>query len=178
MTIVNLNGNEYSADGTGDRDMLNGGHRTWFIPALADMLVETAAAATAASNAATSASQASTYAAALTGTSATSTTIGTGSKTFTTQAGKQFTAGQWLLIVRQAVSTTWMLGQVTSYSGTSLVMSISSTNGSGTYTDWSISASGPQGAAGSITNLNTSAKSSAYTAVSGDKGTVIRMTGT
>ncbi len=121
---------------------------------------------------------ASTQGQSLIATSTTSTTIGTGAKTFTTQAGKQFVVGQWLLIVRQAVSTTWMLGQVTSYSGTALGMSISSTNGSGTYTDWAITTSGPQGAAGSITNLNTSAKSSAYTAVSGDKGTVIRMTGT
>lgn len=121
---------------------------------------------------------ASTQGQSLIASSTTSTTIGTGAKSFTTQSGKQFVVGQWLLIVRQAVSTTWMLGQVTSYSGTALGMSISSTNGSGTYTDWAITTSGPQGAAGSITNLNTSAKSSAYTAVSGDKGTVIRMTGT
>ena len=127
-----------------------------------------------AADAATAASQG----ASLLATSATSTLVGTGAKSFTTQSGKQFQAGMWLLVVRTAAPTTWMLGQVTSYSGTSLVMSISSTNGSGTYTDWSIGVSGPQGAAGSITNLNTSAKSSAYTAVAGDKGTVIRCTGT
>lgn len=164
-------GNTYSDDGTAARDMLNGGHKLWFLP-LAGQCIAMAQSAADSADVALSQGQS------LIATSTTSTTIGTGAKTFTTQAGKQFTAGQWLLIVRQAVSTTWMLGQVTSYSGTSLVMSISSTNGSGTYTDWSISASGPQGAAGSITNLNTSAKSSAYTAVSGDKGTVIRMTGT
>lgn len=164
-------GNTYSDDGTAARDMLNGGHKLWFLP-LAGQCIAMAQSAADSADVALSQGQS------LIATSTTSTTIGTGAKTFTTQAGKQFTAGQWLLIVRQAVSTTWMLGQVTSYSGTSLVMSISSTNGSGTYTDWSISASGPQGAAGSITNLNTSEKSSAYTAVSGDKGTVIRMTGT
>lgn len=116
--------------------------------------------------------------ASLLATSTTSTLVGTGARTFTTQASKQFQPGMWLLVVRTSVPTTWMLGQVTSYSGTALAISVSATNGSGTYTDWSIGVSGPQGAAGSITNLNTSAKSSAYTAVSGDKGTVIRMTGT
>lgn len=164
-------GNTYSDDGTAARDMLNGGHKLWFLP-LAGQCIAMA------QSAADSADVALAQGQSLIATSTTSTTIGTGAKSFTTQSGKQFVVGQWLLIVRQAVSTTWMLGQVTSYSGTALGMSISSTNGSGTYTDWAITTSGPQGAAGSITNLNTSAKSSAYTAVSGDKGTVIRMTGT
>lgn len=127
-----------------------------------------------AADAATAASQG----ASLLATSTTSTLVGTGARTFTTQASKQYQTGMWVIVVRTSVPTTWMLGQVTSYSGTSLAISVSAINGSGTYTDWSIGVSGPQGAAGSITNLNTSAKSSAYTAVSGDKGTVIRMTGT
>ena len=180
MTTVTLNGNEYSADGTGDRDMLNGGHRTWFVPALSDMLVETAAAATSASNAATSASQAQTYAAALTGTSATSTTIGTGSKSVTASTGKQWAVGQYVYLARTSVPTTYMAGQVTAYdSGTgALTVDVVATSGSGTYSDWTISIGGAQGPSGTINLLNESSKSSAYTLASGDKGTVVRLTGT
>ena len=180
MTTVTLNGNEYSADGTGDRDMLNGGHRTWFIPALTDMLVETGAAATSASNAATSASQAQTYAAALTGTSATSTTIGTGSKSVTASTGKQWAVGQYVYLARTSAPTTYMAGQVTAYdSGTgALTVDVVATSGSGTYSDWTISIGGAQGPSGTINLLNESSKSSAYTLASGDKGTVVRLTGT
>lgn len=127
-----------------------------------------------AADAATAAAQG----ASLLATSTTSTLVGTGARTFTTQASKQYQAGMWVIVVRTSAPTTWMLGQVTSYSGTSLAISVSAINGSGTYTDWSIGVSGPQGAAGSITNLLTSAKTGAYTAVAGDKGTVIRCTGT
>lgn len=180
MTTVTLNSNEYSADGTGDRDMLNGGHRTWFIPALSDMLVETAAAATSASSAATSASQASTYAAALSGTSSTSTTVGTGSKSFTASTGKQWVVGQYVYVARTSAPTTYMTGSVTAYnSGTgALTVDVVSTSGSGTYTDWTISIGGAQGPSGTINSLAESSKSSAYTLASGDKGTVVRLTGT
>ena len=147
------------------------GYMTEFPNVAADIA---AVAVQVAADAVTAASQG----ASLLATSTTSTLVGTGARTFTTQASKQYQVGMWVLVVRTSAPTTWMLGQVTSYSGTSLAISVSATNGSGTYTDWSIGVSGPQGAAGSITNLNTSAKSSAYTAVSGDKGTVIRMTGT
>ena len=133
-----------------------------------------AVAAQVAADAVTAASQG----ASLLATSTTSTLVGTGARTFTTQASKQYAAGMWVLVVRTSAPTTWMLGQVTSYSGTSLSISVSAISGSGTYTDWSIGVSGPQGAAGSITNLLTSEKSSAYTAVAGDKGTIIRCTGT
>lgn len=180
MTTVTLNGNEYSADGTGDRDMLNGGHRTWFIPALSDMLVETAAAATAASNAATSASQAQTYAAALTGTSATSTTIGTGSKSVTASTGKQWAVGQYVYLALTSAPTTYMAGQVTAYnSGTgALTVDVVATSGSGTYSDWTITIGGAQGPSGTINLLAESSKSSAYNLAAGDKGTVVRLTGT
>lgn len=147
------------------------GYMTEFPNVAADIA---AVAVQVAADAATAASQG----ASLLATSTTSTLVGTGARTFTTQASKQYAAGMWVLVVRTSAPTTWMLGQVTSYSGTSLSISVSAISGSGTYTDWSIGVSGPQGAAGSITNLLTSEKSSAYTAVAGDKGTVIRCTGT
>lgn len=147
------------------------GYMTEFPNVAADIA---AVAVQVAADAVTAASQG----ASLLATSTTSTLVGTGARTFTTQASKQYAAGMWVIVVRTSAPTTWMLGQVTSYSGTSLAISVSAINGSGTYTDWSIGVSGPQGAAGSITDLLTSAKSSAYTAVAGDKGTVIRCTGT
>lgn len=147
------------------------GYMTEFPNVAADIA---AVAVQVAADAVTAASQG----ASLLATSTTSTLVGTGARTFTTQASKQYAAGMWVIVVRTSAPTTWMLGQVTSYSGTSLAISVSAINGSGTYTDWSIGVSGPQGAAGSITNLLTSAKSGAYTAVAGDKGTVLRCTGT
>lgn len=147
------------------------GYMTEFPNVAADIA---AVAVQVAADAVTAASQG----ASLLATSTTSTLVGTGARTFTTQASKQYAAGMWVIVVRTSAPTTWMLGQVTSYSGTSLAISVSAINGSGTYTDWSIGVSGPQGAAGSITNLLTSAKSGAYTAVAGDKGTVLRCTNT
>jgi hypothetical protein len=161
-----INGNTYE-----EADVLGLGYIEFFPNFGADIA---AVAVQVAADAATAASQG----ASLLATSTTSTLVGTGARTFTTQASKQYAAGMWVIVVRTSSPTTWMLGQVTSYSGTSLAISVSAINGSGTYTDWSIGVSGPQGAAGSITNLLTSAKTGAYTAVAGDKGTVIRCTNT
>jgi hypothetical protein len=88
------------------------------------------------------------YAAALKGTSTSSILIGTGSKTFVTQAGKQFASGQFVLIVSDANPANYMHGQVTSYIGTSLVVNVIDVGGSGTLTDWTISVSGSRGAIG------------------------------
>lgn len=75
-------------------------------------------------------------------TSSTSNTIGTGAMTFTVTAGKSFQPGMWLMIADTAApSTNSMYGQITSYSGTSLVMNITITSGSGTKTAWVISMS-------------------------------------
>ena len=88
------------------------------------------------------------YAAALQGTSTTSLAIGTGAKTFTTQTGKQFAAGQYVIAVSDANAANYMFGTVTSYAGTSLVMNVISIGGSGTFADWTINLSGARGAAG------------------------------
>ncbi len=113
------------------------------------------AASSSASNAASSASAASSSATAaansalaLIATSTTSLSIGTGSKTFTTQSGKQFVAGAYVFAVSQGDASKWMFGQITSYTATTLVVDVSATQGSGSYADWSITLSGIRGATG------------------------------
>jgi len=73
-------------------------------------------------------------------TSTTSIAIGTGTKVFTVTAGKSFAAGMALLIADAAApSTNTLQGTVTSYTGSTLTMSITSVAGSGTKTAWVIS---------------------------------------
>lgn len=74
------------------------------------------------------------------GTSVTSVTIGTGSKSFTTQTGLSYVAGLAIKITETATPSNLMNGTVTSYnSGTgALVVNVTSTGGSGTFTDWDI----------------------------------------
>lgn len=85
----------------------------------------------------------------LEGTSTTSVAIGTGTKTFTTQAGKYFTTGRFVLIQDAADRVTnWMYGQVTSYSGTTLEVNVLAVGGSGTINSWVISIAGGRGATG------------------------------
>lgn len=98
--------------------------------------------------AAASAAAAASYAGGYNGTSTTSTAIATGAKTFTTQSGKLWVAGQFLQIASAANSANYMNGTVTSYSGASLVMNITNIGGSGTLADWNIAVSGTQGATG------------------------------
>lgn len=105
-----------------------------------------AAASAAAADA--SAQAAAALAGAFTGTSTSSVLIGTGNKTFTTQSGEQYTAGVYLIAVSQANAANFMFGQVVSYSGTSLVLNVQATGGSGTYADWNLSLAGVRGPAG------------------------------
>jgi len=104
-------------------------------------------ASSSASAAATSAAASATSAATLSGTSTTSVLIATGTKSFTTQSGKQF-SGQMVLISSSADSANYMHGNVTSYSGTSLTVNVTNTGGTGTFSDWVISVSGTRGATG------------------------------
>ena len=105
-----------------------------------------AAASAAAADA--SAAAAAALAGAFTGTSTSSVLIGTGNKTFTTQSGEQYTAGIYLIAVSQANAANFMFGQVVSYAGTSLVIDVQATGGSGTYADWNLSLAGVRGPAG------------------------------
>lgn len=74
------------------------------------------------------------------GTSASSVAVGSGSKSFTTQAGKLWQIGQFVIVASAANAANYMAGQVTAYSGTSLTVEVpvGGTGGSGTYTDWRI----------------------------------------
>lgn len=104
-------------------------------------------AATYATNASNSASQAAASAQTAInapGTSATSTTsltIGTGSKTLTIQTGKSFVVGMFVLIAKTSDPANYMSGQITSYNSSTgeLTVVISSSEGSGTHSDWTIS---------------------------------------
>lgn len=75
------------------------------------------------------------------GTSTTSVLIGTGSKNFTTQTGKNFQIGQSVRVASTASPTNYMDGQVTAYtSGTgALVVNVTAVGGSGTFAAWTIS---------------------------------------
>jgi hypothetical protein len=87
-------------------------------------------------------------AAGFSGTSTTSNSIGTGSKTFTTQTGKAWVVGSRIVAADTgAPSTNYMAGTVTAYnSGTgALTATFDFTQGSGTLTAWTLSLSGPPG---------------------------------
>lgn len=116
----------------------------------AQALAYSNAAGTSAASAAASAITAANQAASFVGTSTTSVLIGTGSKSFTTQTAKNFVAGEFVTIASQANSANYMYGQITSYTtGTgALVVTITATGGSGTFTDWNIALSGQQGLSG------------------------------
>ena len=120
-----------------------------------------ATSATNASNSATSAANSATSAASIAAgvlaTSTTSVVIGTGSKTFITQSGKQFANGQFISVVSAGNNANYMHGQVTSYSGTTLIINALDIGGSGTHADWNISISGTQGPAGSGSSVNLNA---------------------
>jgi hypothetical protein len=74
--------------------------------------------------------------------SATSTTIGTGSKTFTvTDSAPLFYSGQAVEVRSRAnPATARMIGTVTASLGTTLTVNVTSVDGSGTLTDWSVMA--------------------------------------
>ena len=81
---------------------------------------------------------------ATTDTSVSSVLIGTGAKSFTVSSGKSFWPGMWLVIADTAAPTTnAMFCQVTSYSGTDLVVNSYAVQGSGTIASWQISQSAP-----------------------------------
>ena len=105
-------------------------------------------ASTSASAAAASAATAAATAASVVGTSTTSLAIAVASKTFTTQSGKNWTVGSYVIAASAADPRNYMFGQVTSYSGTTLIVDVQAVGGSGTKTDWNISLAGARGATG------------------------------
>ena len=68
--------------------------------------------------------------------------------TFTTQAGLAYNTSSRVRAQSAGTPTAWMEGQVTSYSGTTLVVAMDTYNGAGLFTDWVLSLSGRVGPAG------------------------------
>lgn len=190
MTQVTFNGHEYSDDGSAARDMQGGGVRNWLLPMLADAAVEiniAKAAQTYASQASNSASvasnwanQANAYAAAINGTSTSSVTMGTGSKSLTTQTYKQFAVGQYVVIAYTSAPSTRMYGQVTGYTASTgaLTVDVQLIYGAGAYADWTISVAGDRGVEGPPSRAYRAIKSSNYTVTAGDLGKLIECTAT
>lgn len=116
-----------------------GGHRQNFTDDLNNVAIV-------ANSIADAAAAAEDYAGRMSGTSTTSRTIGTGSHTFTTQANKFFEVGRWVDIVYDATNS--MIGYVTSYSSTTLQVTVTSVEGSGTYASWNIYTSNKPGETG------------------------------
>lgn len=177
---VGGDGSTVTDDSNATTGLANGGHRTRFVPALGQVVAvaantvtkatEAAASAAAAlaseSAAASSASAAASQAAALVGTSTTSLVIAVASKTFTTQASKQFNVGQFVIAVSAANPANYMFGQVTSYSSTTLVVDVQAVGGSGTHPDWTISIAGVRGATGA-TGTGITEQTTGFTATGG-----------
>lgn len=92
---------------------------------------------------------------ATTGTSTTSASIGTGSKSLTTQTGKAWIAGSWLYIVSSSSITNTMQGQVTAYDpGTgALTVNVTSVSGAGTFASWAIGLSVVDAKLGNAVNV-------------------------
>jgi hypothetical protein len=175
---VGGDGSTVTDDANATTGLANGGHRTRFVPALAQVVAvaahvvtkageanddaaaaagsQSAAAASAlaasgsADAAAAAAAAAANLAAGVTATSTTSLTIGTGSKSLTVQTGKQFAAGQFVIAANTTDPAKYMWGPVTSYnSGTgALVIDSQVTAGSGTLASWVVSIAGARGARG------------------------------
>jgi hypothetical protein len=88
--------------------------------------------------------------------SATSMTIGTGSKTFTVNTDATDTAfivGNRVRIIYDA--TNYMDGVITAYSGTSMTVLVDAAAGSGTYTVWELSLTGSAGGVTSFSGNST-----------------------
>ena len=131
-TAIGGDGSTVTDDNNATTGLRDGGWRTRFVPcftnqvAIANYVVNTA---TSVLGGATTNS-----------TSTTSLAIGTGSKSLTlVESGKAYIVGQYVIIASTASPTNYMVGQVTSFSGTSLVVNVTVINGSGTIAAWSIS---------------------------------------
>ena len=82
-------------------------------------------------------------------TSTTSLAIGTGSKSFTTQSGLAYSSGARVRASSAANPTVdYMEGVVTSYSSTTLAVTMDYAPGTGTHTDWTLNLAGDRGATG------------------------------
>jgi hypothetical protein len=72
-------------------------------------------------------------------TSISSIAVGTGSKAFTcTETLRTYAAGQSLIVWSTANAANWMIGTVTTYATNTVTINVTSSGGTGTFTDWEI----------------------------------------
>jgi hypothetical protein len=95
--------------------------------------------------------------------SATSITVGTGSKVFTTASGMKWTQYDQLVIFSSSDPTKTMTGFVTSYASTTLTVDVYSTGGAGTATDWVIEMTSDGNHADIIQSFDTSSTTDWFT---------------
>lgn len=116
------------------------------------------------------------------GTSATSTTslvVGTGSKALTITTGKAFAVGQQVVIARtSAPTTTRMFGGVAAHDSSTgaMTVTVTSNDGTGTFTDWTVSLS-PPGAAATPPEMKQRTITGNDTVVAADRQKIIVFTG-
>lgn len=120
------------------------------------------------------------YNLATTSTSVTSLTVGTGNKSLTVGMGLGFQLGMSVKIANTATPTNWMFGDVTSYdSGTgAMVVAVTSTLGSGTFSAWTISLAASGVGASLSTNTFTGVQNFALGANIASAGTINLTTAT
>ena len=98
-----------------------------------------------------------------------SNSISTGSKTFTVQAGLNYQVGESIRAFHKpSGGSRWIRGTVASYSGTTLVINVTSVNGSGTFSNWNFQQDG--------STIITATTTTTLMAVTESSGT-IRITG-
>ena len=150
-TTLGGDGSTVTDDANPSTGLANGGHRTRFVPALAQTvaMAATAQAAAAAANAAPGTN----------GTSTTSLALGTGAKTLTMQTGRSIVPGMQVIIAYTTTPTSLMRGTVTAYdSGTGqLDVSVDYASTTGTYAAWTISLAGVTIVPVTVTNVVVSA---------------------
>lgn len=80
--------------------------------------------------------------------SLTANTLGTGTKTWTVDAGESFVEGMPIYAVAQGDPTKFMVGVCTAYAGTTLTVAVTQAGGSGSVSNWNISIGGVPGVQG------------------------------
>lgn len=152
MTVVSAQGREYSDAGETARDMRNGGSKTWLLPMLADVMLEILRALNAADAAEESAVIAESLAASLSGTSATSLAVGSGTVILQTQAGKFFSRGTFLLVQHAADPSVFMYCRSIAYNSATgaLAATVLRYEGGSTFGDWQINVTGMAGLQGAV----------------------------
>lgn len=134
-TAIGGDGSTVTDDNNATTGLRDGGWRTRFVPCFTNQVAIANYVVTVATSVLGGATT--------NATSTTSLSIATGSKSLTlVESGKAYIVGQYVIIASTASPTNYMVGQVTSFSGTALVVNVTATNGSGTLANWTVSVTG------------------------------------